>query len=360
MITKITICILIIITLMVIYRLSGLTGCSNDKFYDNLNKERSYGASMRADQVFYSIDDINYILDKIDPWNKNSANKNCKVSVYIGDYNIDIDDYSYVNPKEAITMYINKNTKKITTYYNHRYVDGGKYFDYMKALLDSENIKLPNLKYIPYLSELLLLPYGAKMGKKLFTPRICLPKDQSTVNHIHSIMNNEDVNSIRKELKNIKTKSIIAYFVLNYILNQIRQHRKNGNLRVLFTVGFNNKDKKYKNIGNMIGGIIIDIPYHLEGIKLLKFINSSLKKEMSQSVHSLNFQISLPLLAKIPKVTRDKIDMIFSLSPAFTCKRIPKSIEVLVPFIIQPLYSLVLSCNDKHFIYLGSMTSWVK
>jgi hypothetical protein len=177
---------------------------------------------------------------------------------------------------------------------------------------------------------------------------------------MHTILDDGNIKKIRNNVKNIKTKSIIAYYIINYILSQIREKRKSGNLRVLFTVGFNNKDPKYKNIGNMIGGIVIDIPYHLEGLKLLEYIDYSLKKEMSQSVHSLNFQISLPVLAKIPKVTRDKIDMIFSLSPPFNCKRMPENIEVLVPFIIQPLYSLVLSCNDKHFIYLASMSSLVK
>ena len=198
------------------------------------------------------------------------------------------------------------------------------------------------------------------MSKKFFNPRTILPKNQDHVTHIHSIMANSTIDEIKKVLPNIKTKSVIAYFVLNYVLNQVRMHKQKGSLRVLFTVGFNNKDRKYQNIGNMIGGIIIDIPYHLTGLNLLRYVDHNLKKEMGQSVHSLNFQISLPALSKIPKFTRDSIDMIFSLSPVFKCNRVPHRVDVLVPFIVQPLYSLVLSCNDQHFIYLASMSSWVK
>ena len=54
-----------------------------------------------------------------------------------------------------------------------------------------------------------------------------------------------------------------------------------------------------------------------------------------------------------------EIDMIFSISPHFNCGIMPDKLDVFVPFILQPIYSLVLSCNNKHFIYLASMTSQV-
>jgi hypothetical protein len=360
MIVKVGLCLLVVITVMVLYRFSGLTGCSNDKFYDKLNKDRNFGASMRSDQTVLDTEYFDYMKSQTKPWNAKPSNKNCKITMYDIDYDIDQDDYSLVKQDEPVSMYFNYDKKKMVTFFNHRYVDAGRYFDYMKALMDSENVKLPDLKYIPFVSEIMLIPYGAKMSKKFFTPRTILPRDQKHVTHIHSVMSNDKVSEIKKELPNIKTKSVISYFVLNYILNQVREQKKKGSLRVLFTVGFNNKDRKYQNIGNMIGGIVIDIPYELEGLELMKYIDANLKKEMGQSVHSLNFQISLPALSKIPKLTRDSIDMIFSLSPVFKCKRVPHRVDVLVPFIVQPLYSLVLSCNEQHFIYLASMSSWVK
>tara|TARA_B110000908_G_scaffold53834_1_gene65604 strand:- start:34 stop:1128 length:1095 start_codon:yes stop_codon:yes gene_type:complete len=360
MINKVGICLLVVITLMVLYRLSGLAGCSNDKFYDKLNEAQDFGGFMRSDQTVLDTEYFDYMKSQTKPWNAKLSNNNCKITMYDIDYNIDVDDYKLVKTDEPISMYFNYNKKKMVTFFNHRHVDAGKYFDYMKALMNSEEITLPDLKYTPFVSEIMLIPYGVKMSKKFISPRTIIPRDQKHVTHIHSIMSNDTITEIKKELPNIKTKSIIAYFVLNYILNNVRKHKKKGSLRVLFTVGFSNKDRKYKNIGNMIGGIVIDIPYHLKGIELMKYVNTSLKKEMSQSVHSLNFQVSLPAISDAPKFTRNNIDMIFSLSPIFKCKRVPHRVDVLVPFILQPLYSLVLSCNDQHFIYLASMSSWIE
>lgn len=359
MLAKVGICLLVVITLMVVYRLSGLSGCSNDKFYDKLNEERPYGSSMRSDQTFNAKNFL-YIKERIKPWNDNPKNKDCKMFQYDVDKSIDVNDYSLVKKDEPIQMFFNDNTHTLTTYYNHRYVDAGKYFDFMKSLMDTEDVVLPDLKYLPYLSEMALVPYGMKIAKKFITSRTVIPKDISYVNHIHSVIKDSSISELKKILPGIKTKTIIAYLVINYILTSARRHKKDGILRVLFTVGFNRNNSLYKNVGNMIGGIVIDIPYQLSGYELMQFLNKNLKKEMSQAVHSLNFQISLPILAEVPKMARDGIDMIFSLSPYFKCGRMPVDIKVLVPFIIQPLYSLVLSCNDRHFIYLASMSSWIK
>lgn len=344
--------VLIILTLMVIYRCSGYSNCSNDKFYDKLNTERSYGSSMRADKQF---DDNKKLLDikkGISKWNLNSK---YKISTCDIDKDINVDDYSLVVQDTPIQIFFNNKNNKVITFYNHRYIDADKYFELLKTIMKMNTISLPTLTYIPYISELSLIPYGLKMSKKLLLNGSSLSIDLDKPKHSHYIVDDEYIKKFRQYLPNTKTKSIIAFIVLSYILKSI----KKGTFKVLFTVGFNRNSYMYNKVGNMIGGILLEIPVALRGIKLLKFIDNQLKKEMSQAVHSLNFQLSLPAMSKVPELTRNKIDMIFSISPHFNCGIMPDKLEVLVPFIIQPIYSLVLSCNDKHFIYIASMSSKV-
>ena len=40
----------------------------------------------------------------------------------------------------------------------------------------------------------------------------------------------------------------------------------------------------HNKVGNMIGGILLEIPVSLRGMKLLKFIDTQLKKEMTQVI----------------------------------------------------------------------------
>lgn len=359
MIGKVCICSLVVLTLIVIYRLFGTISCANDKFYDNLNKKMVHGSSMRSDQTVKETEHFDYMKEQLSDWNTQPRNKKCQLFIEDIDQPINVNDYSLVEANKPMQLFFNYKDKTMTTYFNHRYVDAGRYFNFMKAMMGSNEVVLPNLKYVPYVSELALIPYGAKMAKKLLTRVTSVPRNMSIVKHLHSIMDDTWINNVKQNLPNIKTKSIIAFLVLSHILKSIRSKGKKGSLRVIFSIGFSNKNKTYKHIGNMIGGIVIDIPYELEGLNLVKHIDKNLRKEMSQSVHSLNLQLSLPIVGALPQYARESIDMIFSISPVFKCERVPETINVLVPFIIQPLYSLVLSCNDKHFIYLASMTDWV-
>ena len=221
-------------------------------------------------------------------------NKNKKI--YMNNENLKIDDIFFETELDfhniVINQYIHKNLglfyvynlrkKQIMIIFHHGLYDFAKAFIYINLIepVTTNMIeKIPEYKYYPILSELLIFYSIIKLIN--FKKNLIVDKNLYGLNISHtSSMNNNLVKYVKENIGNYKTKVILFAIVLKKIFNSSNKELKKINVGIL--VGL--KNDRFRNNYTIIPIIVKNDSF----VNILKNLKSEIRKNYYHSLSIYN------------------------------------------------------------------------